>query len=632
MTIAYRGYSEGTPGSILGGSPTLSVINPAGMVAGDQIILVMRTMYVASITPPAGWMAVRTAFGNSVGITIYTAVASANEPASWPFRLTGSIYNGVQAAPQVDAWVCLAYSGGATANPVIDVSTVTASHSGPNLDVAIVSLTAAKANSKLVAGLIYPAAGTAMTEYAPPSGMTERLESSNALVDDEARSAAGATGSRTFVRSITGEALTPTGFGFILLPPPPPTITTVVPAFGGISGGTSVVITGTGFASGASVTIKGVAATDVMVVSDTIITCTTGAATAGRGDVVVTSNGETGTATNGYTYYDVADNVVKLVKGGSVVGNNNASASQWPSGDAPATYGGAADLWGTTLSPSDVNASNFGVVLSATVNAGQARVDAVRVRIHYTVPGVSDPATYLAVLRVASDRQTARPEIYRLPRAGLTIGHDPNVVHARDSAVLRTSRYVRPARILEKTWRVLDQWIDASPEANTPGLQIFLKVDEGAEVQFVDDDGAPATLRTSGRHRVFLPYDTRGHYAQLVYRVPEATLGQADVAVRLGEGVLRGTYRPFGARRIKAVFICGRGELESRASMRATSPTQRERLEALAGKVIPYRSPWGEEGYLQVESVSVREHQFRTHEGSSWVATMQMRTEPYAAE
>lgn len=627
MSITYRGYSEGAPGSILGGSPTLNVGEPSGMLAGDQIVLVMWNYVLASVTLPEGWVAVRQALGTGDGISIYSKVATEEEPASWAFQLTGAIYNGVRAAPHIYAWVCLAYSGGAASNPVIDASTgASTTTGGTDANVTMPSLMADTSAGKLVAGLF--AFNTVPADYTDPPGMSERVETSKVLVADETLSASGATGSRTFAHTPYTGAVN-TYFGFILLPAPPPEVTTVSPAFGGISGGTTVVITGSGFASGATVSFKGVAATDVEVVDDTTITCKTAAGTAGRGDVVVTVSGQPGTMTNGFTYYDVADNVVKLVRGGSVVGNNAAVATQWPPDVAPASYGGAADLWGTALSPSQVNASDFGVVLSATVNAGQARVNAVRVKVHYTVPGVSDPATYLAVLRVASDRQTARPEVYRLPRAGLTIGHDPNVVHARDAAVLRTSRFVRPARIIEKTYRVLDVWLNASPETNTPGLQLFAKVDEGAEVRFLGADGAPATLRTTGTHRVYLPFDTCGHFAQLVLRVPEATLGQADMAVSVGEMVLRGTYRPLGARAITAMFVLGAGETEARGSMRTTSPAQRERLEALAGTVIPYQSPWGEDGYLQVVKVQVREYKFRTAEASTWVATVQMRTEPY---
>lgn len=82
-----------------------------------------------------------------------------------------------------------------------------------------------------------------------------------------------------------------------------PTITSISPSSGSVNGGTPVIITGTGFGSGATVTIGGVAATNVTVASSTQINATTGAAgTPGTVNVVVTSGGQSGTLTGGFTY------------------------------------------------------------------------------------------------------------------------------------------------------------------------------------------------------------------------------------------------------------------------------------------------------------------------------------------
>lgn len=87
--------------------------------------------------------------------------------------------------------------------------------------------------------------------------------------------------------------------------PSPPTITSVSPSSGSTLGGTPVAITGTGFALGATVVFDtGIAATSVVVVSSTSITCVTPAdTTAGAVSVTVTnSNGLSGSITNAYTY------------------------------------------------------------------------------------------------------------------------------------------------------------------------------------------------------------------------------------------------------------------------------------------------------------------------------------------
>ena len=88
-----------------------------------------------------------------------------------------------------------------------------------------------------------------------------------------------------------------------LLPPPARSVTSVSPASGRTSGGTSVTTAGTGFQSGATVTFGGNAAMNVTVVSGTSISATTPPHAAGTVNVTVTNpNGQSATLVNGYTY------------------------------------------------------------------------------------------------------------------------------------------------------------------------------------------------------------------------------------------------------------------------------------------------------------------------------------------
>lgn len=80
-----------------------------------------------------------------------------------------------------------------------------------------------------------------------------------------------------------------------------PTITSTSPSGGTTAGGTAVTITGTNLGDTTGVTI-GVAATAVTPISDTQVTCTTGATTAGAKNVVLTTPAGSVTQTNGYTY------------------------------------------------------------------------------------------------------------------------------------------------------------------------------------------------------------------------------------------------------------------------------------------------------------------------------------------
>jgi hypothetical protein len=92
----------------------------------------------------------------------------------------------------------------------------------------------------------------------------------------------------------------------------------------------------------------------------------------------------------------VYDNSIKLVKGGTVGGTEHANGQMWGSGDvgigaiSPTNptvnnYGTASDMWGETLTPTDVNASGFGVALSASILAGgTATVNSVSITVYYT--------------------------------------------------------------------------------------------------------------------------------------------------------------------------------------------------------------------------------------------------------
>jgi hypothetical protein len=86
-------------------------------------------------------------------------------------------------------------------------------------------------------------------------------------------------------------------------PDPAPTITSLDVTSGVVTGGTAVDITGTGFTATPTVTFGGEAATSVVRVSATHVTCVTPAHAAGAVNVVVTNpDNQTATKTNGYTY------------------------------------------------------------------------------------------------------------------------------------------------------------------------------------------------------------------------------------------------------------------------------------------------------------------------------------------
>ncbi len=117
---------------------------------------------------------------------------------------------------------------------------------------------------------------------------------------------AHAAGPADVVLTNTGPAETAAetaGFTFVSGPAPAPTVSGVVPSAGPTAGGTTITITGTGYQTGATLTIGGAAATNVAVVSGGRITATTPAGSAGPANVVVTNpDTQTGTLANGFTY------------------------------------------------------------------------------------------------------------------------------------------------------------------------------------------------------------------------------------------------------------------------------------------------------------------------------------------
>ncbi len=88
----------------------------------------------------------------------------------------------------------------------------------------------------------------------------------------------------------------------------------------------------------------------------------------------------------------IQDVSIRLLKAGAATGDNKAVSGLWvTSNSTVVTYGGLSDTWGSSWSGSDINASNFGVILSVS-NTGtmipiSANVDYVQVTVTYALPG-----------------------------------------------------------------------------------------------------------------------------------------------------------------------------------------------------------------------------------------------------
>jgi len=90
---------------------------------------------------------------------------------------------------------------------------------------------------------------------------------------------------------------------------------------------------------------------------------------------------------SGVTY----DSEVVAVKGGVLGSTNRASATVWNGGAVTwLQHGDATDLWGTTWTPAQINASNFGVAVSPKSVGGtdEAGIHNVRITVYYTETSV----------------------------------------------------------------------------------------------------------------------------------------------------------------------------------------------------------------------------------------------------
>ncbi len=151
---------------------------------------------------------------------------------------------------------------------------------------------------------------------------------------------------------------------------PTVTVTNVSPSSGPIAGGTAVTITGTDFLSGATVSFGGNAATSVVVVSSTEITCVTPAGSAGYVTVSVTDSDGTGSLPDGFLYtepiLDVSPSTLGFgaVLGGSNPSSQNVSVSNGDGGTL--AWSVSSDESWLTASPTSGGNSNT-VVVSASI-------------------------------------------------------------------------------------------------------------------------------------------------------------------------------------------------------------------------------------------------------------------------
>jgi Protein of unknown function (DUF4038)/IPT/TIG domain/Putative collagen-binding domain of a collagenase/Abnormal spindle-like microcephaly-assoc'd, ASPM-SPD-2-Hydin/Fibronectin type III domain len=296
------------------------ITSPDGDIAEDQTVTSAgRNSATASLSSSGPWvMQMATFFAASVPAPTVTSISPNTGPTTGGTAVTISGTNFTSGATVT--------IGGAAATNVVVVSgsTITATTPPGTAGAATVTVAVAGQSGSLTGGFTYLAKPT-VTGVSPGGGP---LGGQTAVTITGTNFASGAivtfgTAAATNVTVTSGTTITATtppgsagavtvtvtnsngqsgslANGFTYLSPP--TVTSVTPNSGSTGGGTAVTISGSNFASGATVTIGGAAAANVVVTNATTITATTPPGAAGAATVTVTVAGQSGSLTGGFTF------------------------------------------------------------------------------------------------------------------------------------------------------------------------------------------------------------------------------------------------------------------------------------------------------------------------------------------
>jgi len=253
--------------------PTVTSVSPnSGSTAGGTAVTITGTNFAAGATATfGGTAATNVAVVNSTTITATTPAGSAG-------AVTVSVTVSGQSGSLASGFTYV----------VVPTVTSVLPNNGPVTGGTAVTITGANF-----------ATGATVT-FGTAAATNVAVVNSTTITATTPAGSAGAVTVTVTVNSQSGSLTN--GFAYVA----PPTVTSVNPNTGTTSGGTAVTITGTNFATGATVTFGSTSATNVGVVNSTTITATTPAASAGAVTVTVTNLGSlSGSLANAYTYTTV---------------------------------------------------------------------------------------------------------------------------------------------------------------------------------------------------------------------------------------------------------------------------------------------------------------------------------------
>ena len=155
-----------------------------------------------------------------------------------------------------------------------------------------------------------------------------------------------------------GLALGEFGFRVVRSALPAPVLDGVFPSTGSSGGGTFIELSGSNLSGAVSVTIGGIAATDVTVVNPSFVTAVTPAGSIGPKDVSITTPAGTATLPNAFTYGEAAPTIIATTPGtGPTTGNTLVTITGTNLGSTHSVFFGSfASPAVTVVSPTTVTA------------------------------------------------------------------------------------------------------------------------------------------------------------------------------------------------------------------------------------------------------------------------------------
>ena len=242
--------------------------------------------------------------------------------------------------------------------------------------------------------------------------------------------------------------------------------------------------------------------------------------------------------------------------------------------------------------------------------------------------------SYLAIIRVDSATGlTTQPYIYQLPRDGYTPGTDPTIRTDRTTYSFTSPRYFQPGREVQKTYRVVEAYLEFSAQSGHPGLELSAHVNNTSIGALLDASGATKTAFTNGLHQFYFPQTAPavGNHVRLTFQ--NGSGGGSAVTVTIRDVKLRGDLDPILTEVVDFALVFCDGQFPDGTSERGSAQNRMESILALANPQaapINVKDIWGNTYRAKVIVDTYHETDFGQYGGRGFVLTGQLRKRKYA--